>query len=45
METQVQLSSSDARTKILQRVLNLRARADDAGSSEAEMNTALSMAL
>ena len=45
METQVQLSSSDARTKILQRVLNLRARADDAGSSEAEMNTALNMAM
>lgn len=45
METQVQLSPSDARTKILQRVLNLRARAEDAGSSEAEMNTALTMAM
>lgn len=45
METQVQLSSSDARTKILQRVLNLRARADDAGSSEAEMNAALTKAM
>jgi hypothetical protein len=43
METQVQLSSSEARTKMLQRVLNLRARAEDAGSSEAEMNTALVM--
>lgn len=45
METQVQLQQSDARTKILQRVLNLRARAEDAGSSEAEMNTALNMAM
>jgi hypothetical protein len=45
METQVQMSASDARTKILQRVLNLRARAEDAGSSEAEMNTALTMAM
>jgi hypothetical protein len=43
METQVQVQKSDARTKILQRVLNLRARAEDAGSSEAEMNTALIM--
>ena len=45
METQVQVQKSDARTKILQRVLNLRARAEDAGSSEAEMNTALTMAM
>ncbi len=45
METQVQMSNSDARTKMLQRVLNLRARAEDAGSSEAEMNTALTMAM
>lgn len=45
METQVQIQKSDGRTKILQRVLNLRARADDSGSSEAEMNTALIMAM
>lgn len=45
METQVQVNSSAARTKILQRVMNLRARAEDAGSSEAEMNTALVMAM
>lgn len=45
METQVQIQKTDARTKILQRVLNLRARAEDAGSSEAEMNTALTMAM
>jgi len=43
MNNQVQMSSSDARTKILQRVMNLRARAEDAGSSESEMNTALVM--
>jgi hypothetical protein len=43
--TQVQMQTSDARTKILQRVLNLRARAEDSGSSEAEMNTALNMAM
>ncbi len=43
MNTQVQISSSEARTKMLQRVLNLRARAENAGSSEAEMNTALVM--
>lgn len=45
METQVQIQKSDARTKILQRVLNLRARAEDAGSSETEMNTAITMAM
>jgi len=45
MNTQVQMNASDARTKMLQRVLNLRARAEDAGSSEAEMNTALNMAM
>ena len=45
MTNQVQMKNSDGRTKILQRVLNLRARADDAGSSEAEMNTALTMAM
>lgn len=45
MTTQVQMNASAARTKILQRVMNLRARADDAGSSEAEMNTALNMAM
>lgn len=33
------------RDKILQRVLNLRARAEDNGSSEAEMNTALTMCM
>lgn len=32
------------RDKMLQRVLNLRSRADDSASSEAEMNAALSMA-
>lgn len=45
MNTQVQMNASAARTKILQRVMNLRARAEDAGSSEAEMNTALNMAM
>jgi hypothetical protein len=40
-----QIEVSAARTKILQRVMNLRARAEDAGSSEAEMNTALTMAM
>lgn len=45
MTTQVQMNTSEARTKMLQRVLNLRARAEDAGSSEAEMNTALTMAM
>lgn len=41
MNTQVQMNASTARTKILQRVMNLRAKAEDAGSSEAEMNAAL----
>jgi hypothetical protein len=45
MTTQVQMNASAMRTKILQRVMNLRARAEDAGSSEAEMNTALTMAM
>lgn len=45
METQVQVQKTDERTKILQRVLNLRARAEDSGSSEAEMNTALTMSM
>jgi hypothetical protein len=45
METQIQIQNSDGRTKILQRVMNLRARAEDAGSSEAEMNTALTLAM
>ncbi len=45
MTTQVQMTTSDARTKMLQRVMNLRARAENAGSSEAEMNTALTMAM
>jgi len=43
METQTQFASSEQRTKMLQRVLNLRSRAEDAGSSEAEMNTAMTM--
>ena len=43
MQTQVQ--TSEGRDKILQRILNLRARAEDAGSSEAEMNTAFTMAM
>jgi hypothetical protein len=41
-------TTTTAQTKrdaMLQRVLNLRARAEDAGSSEAEMNTALTMAM
>lgn len=33
----------EKRTKILQRILNLRAKAEDDGASEAEMNTALIM--
>ena len=45
METQVQIQQTDARTKMLQRVLNLRIRAEDSASSEAEMNTALTMAM
>jgi hypothetical protein len=45
MTTQVQMPTSDARTKILQRVLNLRARAEDAGSSESEMNAAMTMCM
>lgn len=34
---------SDDRTKILQRILNLRARADNEASSESEVNAALSL--
>jgi len=45
MKTQIQLQQSDSRTKMLQRVLNLRARAEDSGASEAEMNTALTMTM
>ena len=45
METQVQIQQTDARTKMLQRVLNLRIRAEDSASSEPEMNTALTMAM
>lgn len=41
--TTVTQSASSARDKMLQRVLNLRARASDDASSEAEMNTALTM--
>lgn len=40
----VEIQATSQRDKILQRVLNLRARAEDSGSSEAEMNTALIMA-
>jgi hypothetical protein len=43
--TVVTQSSTSKRDKMLQRVLNLRARAEDEGSSEAEMNTALTMAM
>jgi len=43
--TTVTQKTSDARDKMLQRVLNLRARAEDEASSEAEMNTALTMAM
>lgn len=41
--TVVTQTSTDARDKMLQRVLNLRARAEDDASSEAEMNTALTL--
>jgi hypothetical protein len=44
MTTTVQTQSS-ARDKMLQRVINLRARAEDEASSEAEMNTAFTMAM
>lgn len=43
--TTVTQTSSDARDKMLQRVLNLRARAESDASSEAEMNTALTKAM
>lgn len=43
--TVVTQTATSTRDKILQRVINLRARADDDASSEAEMNTALSMAM
>lgn len=43
MRTAIEIQKTDARTKMLQRVLNLRARAEDSGSSEAEMNTAFVM--
>lgn len=39
------ISDSNGRTKILQRILNLRAKAENSGSSESEMNTALVMAM
>jgi hypothetical protein len=38
-------NNTSARDKMLQRVLNLRARGEDDASSEAEMNTALTMAM
>lgn len=38
-------NSSEARDKMLQRVLNLRARAENDASSESEVNTALTMAM
>ena len=41
--TTVTQSANTARDKMLQRVLNLRARAENEASSEAEMNTALAM--
>lgn len=43
--TEVTQPATDARDKMLQRVLNLRARAENEASSEAEMNTALTMAM
>jgi hypothetical protein len=43
--TVITQTASSARDKMLQRVLNLRARAEDDASSEAEMNTALTMAM
>lgn len=38
-------TASQSRDKMLQRVINLRARAENDASSEAEMNTALTMAM
>lgn len=43
--TVVTQNTSAARDKMLQRVINLRARAEDDAASEAEMNTALTMAM
>ena len=45
MTSVVTQTPTTARDKMLQRVLNLRARAEDDASSEAEMNTALTMAM
>lgn len=42
--TALQAQTSEKRDRILERVLNLRAKAENAGSSEAEMNTAFTMA-
>jgi hypothetical protein len=44
MNNTVQTQTAD-RDKMLQRVINLRARAEDDASSEAEMNTAFTMAM
>ena len=44
MTTTIQ-TQTNARDKMLQRVLNLRARAENEASSEAEMNTAITMAM
>jgi hypothetical protein len=40
-----QLESSVERDKILQRILNLRVKAEDSGASESEMNAAFTMAM
>jgi hypothetical protein len=45
MTTAIKIEKTDGRMKILQRVMNLRNRAEDAGSSEAEMHTAFTMAM
>ncbi len=44
MTTHTQATVSDKRDKMLQRVLNLRQKAENAAASEAEMNAALDMA-
>jgi len=43
--TIVTQTASAARDKMLQRVINLRSRAEDSASSESEINTALTMAM
>ena len=45
MNTQLEIQKTEQRDKMLQRIINLRQRAENDGSSEAEMNTALTMAM